>query len=452
METKHIEAQLVYINQLSFDRFRIPVYQRPYVWSCECALQLLGDIRESLDTDRQEYRIGSLILHELDNGELDIIDGQQRITTLLLILKALEHTGIDSGRMVFMHEESFAHIRENYHAITTWFQQNGRNGFEEYLWNRCRFTVITVAAPYISEAFQMFDSQNGRGKELKTYNLLKAYHLRAMDTDEEAKKCCDRRWEAAANSETGDLLLRVIDEHLYRSRLWARDIEARHFSNRHLPEFKGIPDKKFQYPYQNLLHLRQLAEKVLSPKDLANKKFIGKAGLCDAQNLFCSIDGPILNGKPFFDYVNTYVELYRRLFTDEAKKTSETKEFYDFYRTFCKYKKSERSGDTYLRNLYKSLVLFTVDRFGTDGLMEQDLHKRLYALVYARRLLQYQVKYAGTARFPVEKKLFITIRNAYTVAQIVHSLPLIEIDENAVKTNVEPVKKIIQELDLWKQA
>ena len=194
METKHIEAQLVYIKQLSFDRFRIPVYQRPYVWSCECALQLLGDIRESLDTGRQEYRIGSLILHELDNGELDIIDGQQRITTLLLILKALEHTGIDSERLVFMHEESFAHIRENYHAITTWFQQNGRNGFEEYLWNRCRFTVITVAAPYISEAFQMFDSQNGRGKELKTYNLLKAYHLRAMDTDEEAKKCCDRRW------------------------------------------------------------------------------------------------------------------------------------------------------------------------------------------------------------------------------------------------------------------
>ena len=33
-----------------------------------------------------------------------------------------------------------------------------------------------------NEAFQMFESQNGRGKELEAYNLLKAYHIRAMSS------------------------------------------------------------------------------------------------------------------------------------------------------------------------------------------------------------------------------------------------------------------------------
>lgn len=445
MNTKHIEAKLSTINQLPFNRFRIPVYQRPYVWNSEYTLQLLEDIKESFGGNKKEYRIGSLILHAQNDGELDIIDGQQRITTLLLILKALGRTDINSDRLVFMHEESFGHIRENYRVITSWLQHTDQNRFEDYLWDRCRFTVITVAAPYISEAFQMFDSQNGRGRELK------AYHLRAMGANEEEKKCCDRRWEAVANSEAGDLLLRVINEHLYRSRLWARDIEARHFSNRHLSEFKGISDKDFKYPYQNLLYIRQFAANYYS-RDIKDAKFARKVERCGDLSLFHLIDEPILSGKPFFDYVNTYVELYRLLFTDEAKKDCRTNEFYNFYRTYCKYKKSGRSGDTYLRNLYKSLVLFVVDRFGIEGLMERDLHERLYAAVYARRLLQYQVKYAGTARFPVDAKLFSMIRNAYTLAQVYESLPLTEIDANAVKTEEESIIKIMKEIGVWKSA
>lgn len=53
LRTKLIEVQLAYINQLSFDRFWIPVYQRSYVWSSKYALQLLVDILESLDGNRQ---------------------------------------------------------------------------------------------------------------------------------------------------------------------------------------------------------------------------------------------------------------------------------------------------------------------------------------------------------------------------------------------------------------
>ena len=127
METKHIEAQLVYIKQLSFDRFRIPVYQRPYVWSCECALQLLGDIRESLDTGRQEYRIGSLILHELDNGELDIIDGQiVRITDnrVLMSLGDLSTEALYSlSHSEHLSAESTAQIKSNAYSFGCTFAE-----------------------------------------------------------------------------------------------------------------------------------------------------------------------------------------------------------------------------------------------------------------------------------------------------------------------------------------
>ena len=44
----------------------------------------------------------------------------------------------------------------------------------------------------------MFESQNGRGKELEAYNLLKAYHIRAMSySSQEDKILCDKRWEDA---------------------------------------------------------------------------------------------------------------------------------------------------------------------------------------------------------------------------------------------------------------
>lgn len=50
----------------------------------------------------------------------------------------------------------------------------------------CEFVVIKVKE--LAEAFQMFESQNGRGKDLEAYNLLKAYHIRAMENDSQSEK------------------------------------------------------------------------------------------------------------------------------------------------------------------------------------------------------------------------------------------------------------------------
>ena len=75
-----------------FDRwYRIPNYQRPYVWDKDQILDLLDDISFALQqNDKAEYFLGSLVFQTKRNSdgeyiEDDVLDGQQRLTTLFLL-------------------------------------------------------------------------------------------------------------------------------------------------------------------------------------------------------------------------------------------------------------------------------------------------------------------------------------------------------------------------------
>ena len=74
----------------------VPVYQRQYRWDIGGCEQLLADIRAVADTDnRHMHFIGSILSAQDDHstgGELVLIDGQQRTTTLMLLIAALQHT------------------------------------------------------------------------------------------------------------------------------------------------------------------------------------------------------------------------------------------------------------------------------------------------------------------------------------------------------------------------
>lgn len=76
--------------------FLIPDYQRPYAWSEEQCQTLWDDIflfsfpdnnYEAFD-DNEEYFLGSIVTYKNENGKSEVIDGQQRLTTLMLILRA----------------------------------------------------------------------------------------------------------------------------------------------------------------------------------------------------------------------------------------------------------------------------------------------------------------------------------------------------------------------------
>lgn len=73
--------------------YRVPDYQREYVWGSDEAIQLLDDINESIGDDNKQYFVGTVLVAAEGVGgepdELDLIDGQQRTTTFYLILCAL---------------------------------------------------------------------------------------------------------------------------------------------------------------------------------------------------------------------------------------------------------------------------------------------------------------------------------------------------------------------------
>ena len=67
---------------------KIPEYQRPYKWTAKNANQLLDDIIDAMNSNKEVYRVGTLILHK-DGEDYNIVDGQQRTITFSLLLKAL---------------------------------------------------------------------------------------------------------------------------------------------------------------------------------------------------------------------------------------------------------------------------------------------------------------------------------------------------------------------------
>lgn len=56
---------------------QVPNYQRPYKWTAQNAIQLLDDIIEAKNTNKEKYRVGTLILHKTPDNRYDIVDGQQ---------------------------------------------------------------------------------------------------------------------------------------------------------------------------------------------------------------------------------------------------------------------------------------------------------------------------------------------------------------------------------------
>lgn len=88
------------IQQLFAERkvdFLIPDYQRPYAWEKDECQTLWDDIftfafpdndYSKFDSDNEEYYLGSVVTFKNEDGKMEIIDGQQRLTTLMLLLRA----------------------------------------------------------------------------------------------------------------------------------------------------------------------------------------------------------------------------------------------------------------------------------------------------------------------------------------------------------------------------
>ena len=90
MTATTIEVKKQSVKQLletgKTSKFVIPEYQRPYAWTDEQIQTLFDDLVEYTENNNEStYFLGTIVSYENDNNEQEIIDGQQRITSLFLL-------------------------------------------------------------------------------------------------------------------------------------------------------------------------------------------------------------------------------------------------------------------------------------------------------------------------------------------------------------------------------
>ena len=251
------KAEIRSVEELLGWELRIPPYQRPYKWTKKNITDLLLDIETSIREAKKykdfKYRVGTVILHantEEEKPTYDIVDGQQRILSFLLLSRYLElECGVVSSlsKHKFSSKVTQKNLHENYKAIWEWFAfapAGMHKDFKDAMKEHLEVVVITVNE--ISEAFQLFDSQNSRGRALYPHDLLKAYHLRVMSGKKGEERAVEE-WEAKDPKAIAEL----FRDYLFPIWHWARRCKCGGFTAADIDLYKGVePDSEYAYAYR----------------------------------------------------------------------------------------------------------------------------------------------------------------------------------------------------------
>ena len=243
--------KIVSVKDLLQGHLTIPEYQRPYRWSSESAVTLVTDSYSAFVNKVPEYRIGSVVLHREKNADnsvkLNVVDGQQRLTTISIMLFVFseltnyKYKGEENPPLLLgakYNKLSIEAIVNNLSIIRRKLKEIDKNQLTDYfnyLLEKC--TVVKIITDDAQSAFQFFDSQNTRGKELAPHDLLKSYHLREMNDDSESSKIeIISAWENTKQSELENL----FSDHLYPLVRWYKGKDGLNYSTKNIKTFKGI--------------------------------------------------------------------------------------------------------------------------------------------------------------------------------------------------------------------
>lgn len=336
-------------------RLKIPEYQRPYKWTAKNANQLLDDIEEAMYSNKEVYRVGTLILHyDEKRKEYNIVDGQQRTITFSLLLRCLCDEKIEFlGQQLSNNEHNLHNVVNNFRAmgrrIDKLVDVKEKRNLKDYICERCE--LIIVITRDLSEAFQFFDSQNARGKALYPHDLLKAYHLREMgNVDSAETEKIVGVWENLNQKK----LAVLFNEYLYRLKEWVKGNRSFELNEHNIELFKGVTSKD-NHPYA------QFYKGAFAYADDVNNSKIpfvtGIQPLCPFQ-----INAPIIAGKPFFEYAKHYFDILA-----DIQNNDKYEGFYindnEIVKTLDLRKYKNGVGNRITRLMFDTAILLYVDRF-----------------------------------------------------------------------------------------
>ncbi|MDX7596749.1 DUF262 domain-containing protein [Aeromonas caviae] len=227
-------------------RYLVPMYQRNYAWGEGEITQLLQDVldyqgkRNSKD-QYQPYYIGTLVVFARDDSSFEVIDGQQRFTTLSLLANWLKHHAKDAVDMSWYRAINLAFESRPISSHTferLWqgvaphdlrgsaFNEGLVNGFEligkaladlglvgdrltafcDYLFKHVQISRIKV--PKDTDLNHFFEAMNNRGEQLEKHEVIKAKLMAVLNEkipEEETRRksiyALTRVWDACANME-----------------------------------------------------------------------------------------------------------------------------------------------------------------------------------------------------------------------------------------------------------
>ncbi len=185
--------------------------------------------------------------------------------------------------------------------------------------------VVVISVGKVSEAFQLFDSQNTRGKVLDPHDLLKAYHLREMKKYPYEMERAVTKWESKDTIEIREL----FDLYLFPIWNWSRGIKSKPFTAKEIDTYKGIGEASL-YTYA------RRASKAMP---------------------YFQITEPFISGNDFFEMVDHYLFLLRtvktEILTNPAFKPL----------TSILEDKNHSAGFRYTKNLFYCALLCYYDKF-----------------------------------------------------------------------------------------
>lgn len=216
--------ELLNIKQLFEDdkQYIVPIYQRDYAWTHKEAKQLIDDIRDYIvDNKERSYYIGSLVVYSKGDNLYEVVDGQQRLTTLTIMLRALKSKGVEIDSKLTNAKLSFEHraqstnslknlgegdtsIDEMYHILQK-ANYGHCNEFTEYLLEKVK--ILLVEIPKDTDLNHYFEIMNTRGEQLEKHEVLKARLMSMLKYDDEemrttAHSLFNILWEACADMDS----------------------------------------------------------------------------------------------------------------------------------------------------------------------------------------------------------------------------------------------------------
>ncbi|MBK7573359.1 MAG: DUF262 domain-containing protein [Bacteroidetes bacterium] len=428
---------------LSNPKLEIPLFQRPYKWTTKNVIQLIDDVQRFQGDN--PYRIGTIVIYKDEKGNNKIVDGQQRSITFLLITKAIQTKRLQSLNNIplknriaaltsfvpsFKNEISFKNIQDNYREIERKIDRVGE-AFIDYFYNKCEITYFVIDD--VSEAFQFFDSQNSRGRDLEPHDLLKAFHLRELEGSEntisemEVANLVDT-WEDMEIIE----LATLFADFMYRVRGWSKGNSSRYFTKKDTPLFKGINLSKIgNDPYTKIYKM-------------ADEQIHDKAKNGNATQFPFQLDQVIINGSYFFEMVTHYKNM---IDTIKSLRNGLSTEAQDIINTLDNYEGKSRTGDKYIRMLFDCAVLYFMDKFGSVDLSKAI--EKIFIWAYTPRLTYQSLQLATVDNYVVKELNFFRIIRDATYKEDVINYPIPEIREDYESDKTSDLKTMFKKMHYY---